>query len=590
MYHVTLDGQGYVIDLASYRKGVAAPFAAKIRQGDAGYGDLAQASAWAQGSWRGGVGWRDFDARYPDRYDLGPGIDGFGDDVRCGPQLATAYTPAAGVNDLYRLQPYGAKLYAARGDGGQIYDTADGTTWATAHASASTALRAMGLFNNLLLVGSGNNGDIHRFDGAAWAVWGTLANVSQVGSISAWYRAVGNNKAYVGVTSSVSGRAALYEATTAPAFTLVYETDYDRLEASIVWDNALWFAAITDSQGHRGGLYRYDGSSFTLVQVIPDNAITSFAIYRNRLYAGSATRGKVWRVTAQGLEDVFSVPDVVGIGGVSAYNQDVRQLVVHNDRLYVPVVDTNGLGVYVYDGVGWHNLATGGVGQEPRGIASFAGTVFLSNKNSSGARVLKLSTTDALSGAVLVSSWFDAGLPSADKALVRLLVRHAPLASGEAIAVDYERDESGAWDSLGTSNTIDATEKLFSYPAATTARSLRLRIALTMATTTASPRLRELSLEYAVMPELKAEWRFDVLLEGTAALPLIRLDQSAEPKTGAELADTLWASRAKKYPVSYTDLDGETKTVYLRDIEEQVSPRSQRPGLNTRARVTLVEA
>ena len=54
-YHVILDGQGYLIDEASYRKSVAPPFAPKQRSGDAGFPDLAVTSVWDQEDWRGGL-------------------------------------------------------------------------------------------------------------------------------------------------------------------------------------------------------------------------------------------------------------------------------------------------------------------------------------------------------------------------------------------------------------------------------------------------------------------------------------------------------------------------------------------------------
>jgi hypothetical protein len=330
-----------------------------------------------------------------------------------------------------------------------------------------------------------------------------------------------------------------------------------------------------------------------LVQELADNAVTSFAVFGGQLYAGSATRGKIWRITAQGLEEVFTLPEVPGIGSTNAYALDIRQLLVFHGRLYVPVVDANGLGAYVWDGDpdhGWHNLVTGGAGTEPRGIAVLSGLVLQSNKSNAGARIYTHSTTNAFSGAALLTQWFDAGVPGATKALVRATARHEPLAIGEFVTVEYELDDSGVWTSLITSSTASATEATASFAAATTAKKIRFRVTLSVSTMTHSPALEELLLEYAVLPAAKAAWTFNALLEGTAELPLITLDQAAEPKTGAQLSDTLWASKAKPYALPYTDLDGEAKTVFFRDFEERVAPQSQHRGYATQARITLVEA
>ena len=39
-YHLTLNGQGYLIDLASYRKQAGVPFAGKVAAGNRVYADL----------------------------------------------------------------------------------------------------------------------------------------------------------------------------------------------------------------------------------------------------------------------------------------------------------------------------------------------------------------------------------------------------------------------------------------------------------------------------------------------------------------------------------------------------------------------
>lgn len=587
-YHVLLDGQGYLIDTSSYRREVAQPFAPKTRSGDPRYQDLQVGSAWAQESWAGGLGFRDHDPAFPDRYDLGVSIDHtLAGDIKLGRSLSAVFTPAS-ATELYALQVYQGSLFATRGDGQEVYSSADGSTWATSLSSGKTALRAMALAFGWLLVGSGSDGHILKYDGTAWTnPWVSPTGLS-VRSLAGWHPTnITTEFLYAGISLSGS-KSELRRVDSAGTMAVIHTTQLPHIEAIIPWSDDLWYCAMSDIAGVRGVLHRYNGTVIRVVAEIPDNAISSFAVYRNRLYAGSRTRGKVWEVAADGLTEIWTIPDQAAIGGVSAYTFPIRGMVVENDRLHVAVVTTDGLGTYVFDGQGWSLPNTGGAGQEPRGIASFNSQVYLANKSAAGARIYRVNDAYQTS-ALLVSNWFDAELAGADKVWQRLTLFHEALVSGQSVTVDYALDGSGSWINLGLSNTVGATSKTFSFPLGTAAKRIRLRLTL-VGTTTASPTVASVLVEYVVMADTKRRWRFDALLEGTASAPLVRLDNSSEPLTGAQLSDAIWTTRGRKQAVAFTDLDGEARTVYFAELEERVAEQSQRLGDATRGRVVLVEA
>src|SRR5918912_4211419 len=89
-YHVTLNGQGYLIDVASYRKQAGEQFAGKQASGNRLYADLKDVAVWAQMDWRGGRGYRRWDTSRPDRWQAGGGVDTLGEgQLQSGPS-ATA--------------------------------------------------------------------------------------------------------------------------------------------------------------------------------------------------------------------------------------------------------------------------------------------------------------------------------------------------------------------------------------------------------------------------------------------------------------------------------------------------------------------
>ncbi len=627
-YHVTLDSQGYLIDSATYRKGVASPFAPKQRLGDPGYGDLASASVWAQTDWRGGIGYGTYDPAHPDRYDNGGGIDPSQGDLRLGRDLTQVYSPGSSTStDWWAFCTYRGVVYAISKSNGKVASSTDGTTWSIARDTGKSSLMSIGLFNGWLVIGSGSDGTIAKFDGTTWTdTWVTLTGTG-VHSLQGWAANGSTEYLFCGVSQS-SSTAQLQRVDTSGTATVIHTVQLPHIEAMILWDADLIYSAMSETGGYRGEVYRFDGALVSHVATLPDNAVTAFCVFRDpqaplpatsapagqrsaasassvvgltaasgasfsvtrgSLLAGARTGGVIWVVNSSGLTELYRFPGVVGIGGTFAYTQPIRGMVMDQGRLHVCILDTNGLGLYVYDGKGWSNPTSGGAGQEPRAVTSFNGAVLFSNKSSSGAKIYKTATT-VLGSAVAVTPSYDAGLLVTDKLFLSVTLQHAALASGQTIQVDYDLEAANVWTTLGTSSTVGATSATYGFAAGVKGKRIRFRITLSVSSTSATPALQALLLSYIVAADVKAAWSFDVLLEGTAQEPLILLDQSSEPKTGPQLSAALWTSKAKKSTLTYVDLDGASKTVFLVDVEERVSQRSQRLGWSTRANVQLEEA
>jgi len=191
---------------------------------------------------------------------------------------------------------------------------------------------------------------------------------------------------------------------------------------------------------------------------------------------------------------------------------------------------------------------------------------------------------------MLISNKFTAGLAAEDKLWLTIELYHAALNANESVVVDYQLSDAGAWTTAGTASTPGSESETFTLPIATKSKSLRLRLTFTLTDQIKSPKVYSILARYLVESDAKAEWQLNVLLEGTAQVPLRRLDQSPETQTGAQLSATLWTSRAKKQTLAFTDYNGDAKTVHLRHLDEQIAPASQRQGQATIAHLTLLEA
>src|SRR5581483_5294914 len=179
------------------------------------------------------------------------------------------------------------------------------------------------------------------------------------------------------------------------------------------------------------------------------------------------------------------------------------------------------------DGVAWHELrpdgltAVGSGGLGVRHLGALNGTLYLAEElvSGTGAKVYKLglgSTYNAVG--TLETARFDTGLPSVDKAWRRITATHGPLGSGQSVAVAYRLDGATGWTALVSNSTAGATTSTATFPPATTGREIELQVTLGSGGGS-SVAVKSVLVEYALVPDVRREWEFDVLLEGTGAAP-----------------------------------------------------------------------
>src|SRR5439155_24251650 len=168
-------------------------------------------------------------------------------------------------------------------------------------------------------------------------------------------------------------------------------------------------------------------------------------------------------------------------------------------------------------------------------------------------------------------------------------VLHSALALGQQVEVQGRFEDTGAWTSLGTSNTLGSTSATFTLPLGSAGKRWAVRVILSGLGSN-SPQLGDLVVRYQLATDPMREWTFAVILEGTAELPLVTLDGTAESKSGETVSADLWALKGQAGPLTFVDLDGASRAAWFVGYEERLAEESQRRGRQLRGVVMLVEA
>ncbi|MGE3913945.1 MAG: hypothetical protein AB7K36_31665 [Chloroflexota bacterium] len=588
-YHVTLNGQGYVLDLDRYQKRIREPFAARQSQGSLAYSDLrGPEQLLVISDWAGGEGYIQHDDDHPERWRQGAGLDVYTapGSLRVGPRFALL---SNGPFDIFStMQTYGSRIYVGTSQPSIFYW--DGSSFGASAAAPSTP-SAMAVFLNRLYAGHAAHLAVQRFDGTTWtAAAFTLPAGAGVSALCTHYREAAQYLYVAGVGAGANGVARIYYWDGAVLSSGQFDPEEPTISAMVVLDERM-YVFTADSARRVGGIYSVDnagsGGNWAHHLTIAGNAFTAACLYDEAIYVGTSLDGEVYRWDGSTLE-------LVKRFGTRAtpYSAAIQGMCVWDGALWVSILDgAGGCGLARFDGRGWTKPLSGVTGTAPRSLCVFNGELFVSTQKTGQGQFGRALPGNYSGTATLESGLIDCGLSGISKLFKSVTLVTAALAASQAVQVEYRLEDTGSWVSLGTLSTVGATTATFSFAANITGRQISLRLTLTCTPGgSTTPIVHEVALRYVPRPSLAREWELAVVLEGTPELPLITLDNGPEPLTGAQLTSALWSAAGVTGPVTLVDLDGASYPVYVQDVREEMGKVSQRRGYQRLGLVRLVEA
>jgi len=589
MYHVTLNGQGYLIDLGAYVRRAFEPFALKRAQGARSYGDLrGPEQVHALSDWSGGEGQVRYGAEAPARYRAGDGIDVWSvpGGVRLGPELTAKVTP--GSNESGALCIFNGHLIV--GDAaGNVYRF-NGTT-ATLIGNVGGAVRSLETFLGKLYVGREGSGAVAEIT-SAWAM--TAAKFTVTGSpagvysMRTFYRQTAQYLYVLGAANGPGSVGTVQWWDGATLSPIQYDFEQVFPLASAVLGNRLYFF-VSDLLASRLGVYSVDdgGSGGVYRHHLTVDGVVAWeaVVYQGAMYVLGAPDGRIFKWDGSSLTQVYQLATPAAPYGAALFGAAQWQ-----GALWIGIADgAGGLGLLRYDGTSWSRPVSGLTGTALRKLQVFNGALYAASARVGAGTVY--GTTGALrTVGTLETALFDAGLPNVLKVLRSVTVVHAPLATGQSVQVQYRVEDAGGWVTLGTSSGLGQGAATFTPAGSQTCRQVGVRLTLVGPGGGSTPVIYDVLVRYAPAPPLAREWELAIMLAGTPELPLVRLDGSAEPLTGQQLASALWSARELGTPVIFSDLDDASRRVWIDDIREETAKYSQRQGFQSIARVRLVEA
>lgn len=585
-WHVTLNGQGHMLDLSRYRRRDHRPFALKDATGNREIGDLVAEDGIRTSDWSGGEGYIQYDVEAPERWRSGSGVDTYTEkgSVRIGPRMNTFWTFGGSITDLSDAVMYKGELCFGDSAGNLWRANVSGSLTSIGWIGAKP-ITALAVFFGKLYVANGTDGVVSSWDGTtftatAFTVGGSPAGIT---AMATFYRQA-VSYLYMTTKHAHPTMPKVYWWDTGAVSLAQYYFEEDQCRAAVVHGNRLYF--ITgDSQTQRMGIYSVDdsgsGGVYRSHVVMPDGYASSGASWNGKLWLGDALRGRVWSFDGSTLN--LERQSSVHSGG------PIR-LAVYQDALWGFAKDGAGaLGLLRYDGSGWSRPLAGITGTNARALAVNLGELW-ALCTATGPQVVRTnSTLQYVASGTLEGPLFDAGLPQIDKVARSVTILHSAIVSGQSVQIQYRTEDTGSWTTLGTSSTTNATSATFTF-SGVSFKQIAFRVVLAGSLgATSTVVLYDVLFRYRPMPALRREWDLAVYCEGTADTPMITEDGAPSPQTGAQLSAALWTARGLGTPVTFVDLDGVSYSVWIDELEEEVEKISQRRGRSTVARVKLLE-
>lgn len=603
-YHVTLGGIGFLVDPAAYEVRALDPVIGPIpearpltpdprfervqRQGQFTRGLLADGRF---ESWRSGSGVI-ADESAGGALSLGPDLV----DCGAGPLFG------AGVRAFGRFD---GRLYAGEDAApGRVWSSANGQAWTLAFTTGKPGVRALAAFRGGLYVGNAGDGAVQRWDGTALGVAWTNGAASTTGTEAlcpAWLDGV--PRLYLGISATDGGWLQSFDGT---ARGTVAFFDEPRVTALTVLDGRLYVAtasaaAVAEASG---ALYAVEGEPASVSQraAFGDGYAAGMMPLEHRLaLAWPDGSLRTWNPPTGGLAAEPRIP-----ARLATADRAPRALLEHGgSTLWLshrdPASGAFGLLRYTPGRDAWSLAAVAtaglGLGAEPLALASFGGALLLGVRRAAGGGAdAWLGRADLVgagpAGAVELGP-FDLDAPDVDAVYRAVLLRTDPLPAGALVRVDVRVAASAAWQAAGVFDTAGESEATLLLPPGLVGRGLQVRLRFERGPgATDAPRVREVAARGVLAPTLRRAWRFPILLEGDATRPLLRLDNSPEPRTARQMAAELWGLRAQPGPLPFVDLEGASRSIWLRSLQEvpqrTAAPRFDQPW--TLAHVELVEA
>jgi len=592
VYHVTLNGQGFVLDLSDkdgYSRRLFDPFASKLGGGQRSYTDLkGTEQAISLSDWSGGEGQAQHDLLGPNRYRAAEGIDAYTErgTIRLGPDAPQRVNTAA--NEVSALGIYNGHLMIGL-QGGTVFRW-DGVNPAVVVGVCAGSVRSIESMLGVCYFGVEGSGQVSSCT-TAWAF--TAAKFTVAGSVGVYalrtfYR---QSVQYLYVGSSASGAggvAAIHWYDGVTLSPVQYDPEEVFVLAAEVLGNRLYFLA-SDISAPRLGIYSVDdqggGGVYRCHVRVPGAYCWGAAVYQGTLYLLLGPNGRIATWDGTTLTEIYRVGTPA-----APYPSTMYGIAEWQGALWIGFQDSAGTqGLLRFDGASWSRPVLGIPGVAIRKLHPYAGQLAVASQ-ATGASKTYLTSTSFRTTGTLETSLLDTGVPSEPKVLREVTMVHSSLTSGQSVQIQYRLEDTGSWTTLGTSSGLGSTVVTFTFPISTVCRQLGLRLVLGGPGGASTPVLHEVLVRYGLLPVARREWVVTVVLEGTATAPLKRLDGTDEPLTGKGLSDALWAARDSQHAVIFSDLDDASRRVWIEDIDERPGKLTQRNGYQARARVRLVEA